>query len=109
MTVLTAILVGAVSPCVYWLHRFYTSLYFDHYPYALNEDTLKRRAGRPSMEGAQFSLIDRRPNLTSKELFEEYFLWGRPVIIPGGAFDWPAMGKWNIRYEGLDYFAVPRN
>jgi hypothetical protein len=73
------------------LHRFYASFYFDHNPYALNEEALKRAAGRPSIA------IDRRPNLTSKELFEEYFLWGRPVIIPGAALDWPAIGRWNIR------------
>jgi hypothetical protein len=99
MPVLRAIFVGVVSLCGYWLHRFYTSLYFDHYPYTLNEESLKRRAGRPSLEGAHWSPIDRRPNLTSKELFEEYFLWGRPVIIPEGALDWPAMGRWNIRYK----------
>ena len=73
------------------LHRFYTSLYFDHRPYVPNEDALKRAAGRPSTS------IDRRPNLTSKELFEEYFLWGRPVIVPGAALNWPAMGRWNMR------------
>lgn len=42
--------------------------------------------------------IDRRSDLTMDELQNYYMKEGIPVIIEGGAKDWPCIGKWTLDY-----------
>lgn len=42
----------------------------------------------------KFSTIERRGGLTQEELWRDYFLANRPVILTDIANDWPALTKW---------------
>lgn len=42
--------------------------------------------------------IDRRENLSIEELQNEYIKKGIPVVIEGGAKNWPCMKKWSLDY-----------
>jgi hypothetical protein len=46
----------------------------------------------------QYAVVERRKGLTEKELFEDYFLANRPVIVTDMADNWPAMKKWSPQY-----------
>jgi hypothetical protein len=45
-----------------------------------------------------FSVVERRKGLSKKELFEDYFLANRPVIVTDMAEHWPALQKWSPQY-----------
>ena len=42
--------------------------------------------------------VDRRPGLTPSEFRKEYLGRGLPVVIPGGAAEWPLMSTWSFDY-----------
>ncbi len=45
-----------------------------------------------------FSIIERRSGLTAQELFEDYFLANRPVIVTDMADQWPGLRQWSPAY-----------
>jgi len=87
------LIVGAVAAVALALiASLLGSIIFDHRSYLHDEKRLFEVAGSPPQS------IDRRPNLTNDQFMQEYFLWGRPVVIPGGAAHWPVIRDklWNL-------------
>lgn len=41
-----------------------------------------------------FPPIASRPNLAPLDLLRDHLLPGRPVVVPGGIADWPALSRW---------------
>jgi len=56
-----------------------------------------RKALEKSGEGKVLE-IERRKDLSIEELQNHYMKKGIPVIIEGGAKDWPCVGKWSLEY-----------
>jgi hypothetical protein len=45
-----------------------------------------------------FNVVERRNNLSQQELFENYFLANRPVVITDMADQWPQLKNWSPQY-----------
>lgn len=45
-----------------------------------------------------FNVVERRKGLSKEELFHDYFLANRPVIVTDMAENWPALQKWSPKY-----------
>ena len=45
-----------------------------------------------------FNVVERRRGLSEKDLFEDYFLANRPVIVTDMADHWPDLKKWSPQY-----------
>lgn len=52
--------------------------------------------------------IDRRSNLSQKDLLEQYVNKGRPVIITDIAKTWPAVGKWTPEFFRTHYAHITK-
>lgn len=51
--------------------------------------------------------MDRRDRLSPREMWEEYLLPGRPVLLTGVTGDWPARTKWSFDFFRERYGAEP--
>ena len=76
---------------------------------------LGRELELSALAGPAVQQVDRRANLSAVELWEQYFLWGRPVVIPGGIpADTPALHAWTFdtlrnlsAHHQTNIFAMP--
>jgi histone arginine demethylase JMJD6 len=57
----------------------------------------------PRTETEQPLRVDRRSNISRRELIEEYIVPGRPVVLTDAARAWPAMGKITPEYLAAHY------
>lgn len=65
---------------------------FRRYLYKRITKTLKKKGKGRVLD------IERRKDLSLEELKNHYIKKGIPVVIEGGAKDWPCVGKWNLNY-----------